>query len=118
MPLNLGGYGAIWKSDTVIVHAGTPLFTAMAMGRNMATVLNTVDLFHTGDLEDGAPVSGISLAIVNKFDDVLDAVATLDDIPVNAAYSTQFVDKKNQIATIENQRGRSSSSWPGSRMGL
>lgn len=106
MPIQMGGYGAIWKSDSVIVHAATPLFTSMAMGRNMATVLNTVDLFHMGDLEDGAPVSGVSMAIVVNYDNVIAAVETLDSISVNAAYSTHFADKNNQIVTIENQRGR------------
>ncbi|OAN11394.1 hypothetical protein A3K86_20835 [Photobacterium jeanii] len=105
MPISFGGYGTIWKSDRVIVHAAEPLFNAMAMGRDLATVANTVDLFHKGAVERGAPVSGLSMAMVAKYDDVNDAKKTLDKIEVNAAYSTSFSDKKGQVLAVENQLG-------------
>ena len=106
MPIDMAGHGAIWKSDEVIVHAATPLFNAMAMGREMATVLNTVDLYHQGGLMDGAPISGISMSMVAKFDDAMKARDTLAELEVNAAYSTHYVDKKGKILTVENQRGK------------
>ncbi|MGR5154656.1 hypothetical protein [Photobacterium swingsii] len=105
MPITMGGYGAIWKSDSVIVHAAEPFFNAMAMGRELATVLNTVDLFHKGALEQGVPVSALSMAMVAKYDDANEAKSTLDNIEVNAAYSTHFADKKGHVLTVENQLG-------------
>ncbi|MDO6541566.1 hypothetical protein [Photobacterium sanguinicancri] len=106
MPIAFGGYGAIWKSNTVIVHAAEPFFTSIAMGRKLATVANTVDLFHQGALENGVPVSGLSMAMVAKFDNATKAKDTLDNIEVNAAYATSFADITGQVLTVENQTGK------------
>ncbi|SON52061.1 hypothetical protein [Vibrio tapetis] len=105
MPISLAGKGVIWKSDTLIVHAAEPFFNSMAMGRKVSTVLNTVDLFTKGALEQGVPVSGLSMAMVAKFDNAMQAKETLDSIEVNAAYSTHYSDLKGNIVTVENQLG-------------
>lgn len=105
MPVSLGGYGAIWKSGSVIVHAPEPLFTSIAMGKELATTANTVDAFQSGALDLGVPVSGVLMAMANKFDDAMEAKNTLDNIEVNSAYATSFADKKGQVVTVENQLG-------------
>ncbi|MGF1777856.1 hypothetical protein [Vibrio nomapromontoriensis] len=105
MPVSLAGYGAIWKSNGVIVHAPEPLFTSIVMGRDLATAVNTVDAFYAGGLEAGVPISGVLLAMATKFDNVMSAKETLDRLEVNAAYATSFADKKGQIITVVNKRG-------------
>ncbi|WGL99852.1 carcinine hydrolase/isopenicillin-N N-acyltransferase family protein (plasmid) [Arsenophonus sp. aPb] len=73
------------------------------MGKNIATVTNTVDNFNNPSLEKGAPNSGISMSLVIKHKTVNDIIKALENIKINSAYSPSFVDKYGKIITIEIQ---------------
>lgn len=103
MSIKLAGYGTIWKSPNLIIHAATPLYTAMVLGKNVATVTNTVDNFNTPSLENGAPNSGIAMAAISKSKNTDDIIRIYNKLKVNTAYSPSFVDKLGNIITIEIQ---------------
>lgn len=103
MSVKLAGYGAIWKSLDIIIHAATPLYTAMVLGKNVATVTNTVDNFNTPSLENGAPNSGVAMAAIGKSKSTDDIIRIYNKFKVNTAYSPSFVDKSGKIITIEIQ---------------
>ncbi|PKG74205.1 hypothetical protein CXF83_11050 [Shewanella sp. Choline-02u-19] len=106
MPISLGGHGAILKSADLIVHAPEPFFNAIAMGRGLSTTANTVDAFHASALEDGVPMSGLAMAMANKFDDANVAKDTLQDIRTNSAVALGLSDLKGNVMHIENQLGK------------
>lgn len=106
MAVKLAGYGAIWKSPSLIVHAATPLYMNMAMSKHVAAVTNTVDGFNLGYMEKGAPISGITLASLNKAQNVQDMVKAFDKMPVNSAYASSFADTQGGIVNVELMKGK------------
>ena len=105
MPIALGGYGAIWKSGEIIVHAPEPFFMGIAMSKNVGATINTIDTFNLGDLEDGMPLSGASLGLLSKFDNAWDIAKYMDDIKINSAPAYQLSDTSGNALTVEAKRG-------------
>ena len=106
MPIEFGGYGAIWKSQNLIVHAPEPFFNVITMGRNVANNTNTVDAFLRGALENGVPAGAISMAIMSKAKNIDEVIAALGKVEVNAAYSFTMADTSGNTVVVETQAGK------------
>jgi hypothetical protein len=105
MPIALGGYGAIWKSAEIIVQAPEPLFMGISMTKSVGVTINTIDPFNLGDLEDGMPLSGVSLGLLTKFDNAQDIADYMDGIKINSAPAFQLSDTSGHALTVEAKSG-------------
>ena len=105
MPIALGGHGAIWKSGEIIVHAPEPFFMGIAMTKSVGCTINTIDTFNLGDLEDGMPLSGVSLGLLSKFENAWDIAKYMEDIKINSAPAYQLSDTSGNALTVEAKRG-------------
>lgn len=101
MNVAYSGWGAIWQSPTLIVHAPTPFFTSIVMGKKLATTTNIIEGLLQGSGKNGVPISAVIMAIAAKIDNVYKVPALFAALKTNGAYSPSFVDLKNQIITIE-----------------
>nr|CBA71590.1 conserved hypothetical protein [Arsenophonus nasoniae] len=101
MNVAYSGWGAIWQSPDLIVHAPTPFFTSIVMGKKLATTTNIIEGLRQGSGKNGVPISAVLMAIVAKNDNVYKIPAIFTDLKTNGAYSPSFVDLNNQIITIE-----------------
>ncbi|HGJ5875395.1 MAG TPA: hypothetical protein ACHBX0_02010 [Arsenophonus sp.] len=95
------GWSAIWQSPSLIVHASTPFFTSIMMGKKLATTTNIIEGIRQGSRKNDMPISAVIMAIAAKNDNVYKIPAIFSDLKINSTYSPSFVDLNNQIITIE-----------------
>lgn len=106
MPISLGGYGAIWKSDDLIVTAPEPFFMGIGMNRGMSVTINTVDTFNEADAYDGLPTSGVSMGMLAQGkDNARKASVEFDSLKINSASAYSMVDMKGNALSVEIKKG-------------
>lgn len=101
LDVDMVGETVVWKSPQLIVNAVSPFYTGMAMSRNMASNNNTIDVFSTLALENGAPQSVVYLAAIMNADNVDDAARLLSKYRTNASGAATLADKDGGLATFE-----------------
>ena len=101
LSIDMTGETVVWKSPELIVNAVSPFYTGMAMSRNMASNNNTIDVFSTLALENGAPQSLVYLAAIVNTDNVDDAAKLLSRYRTNASGAATLADKDGGLSTFE-----------------
>ena len=101
LAIEMTGQTVVWKSPDLIVDAVSPFYTGMAMSRNMASQNNTIDVFSTLALENGAPQSLVYLAVIMNADNVDDAAKLLSKYRTNASGVASLADKDGGLSAFE-----------------
>ena len=101
LDLDMVGETVVWRSPELIVDAVSPFYTGMAMSRNMASQNNTIDVFSTMALENGAPQSLVYLAAIMNSENVDDASELLSKYRTNASGAATLADKDGGLSTTE-----------------
>ena len=101
LAIEMTGQTVVWKSPKLIVNAVSPFYTGMAMSRNLASTNNTIDVFSTLALENGAPQSLVYLAVITNVDNVDDAAKLLSKYRTNASGVATLADKDGGLSSFE-----------------